>query len=251
MLRRLVFIFIFSIAAATHAHAVVSTPERLVLAFFSKDGIADKIAVYSGEMFQYYLARPTLGQTLPPGIKATPRLLQKQMHRAVYAVDLEKDNQSQTWYVFLRREKVIWKLEAVRTLAQTKVIYALLRQLERKKNRSVKEERSYQNMLLTVSSDRKLKEYVRANIPKLQKLVTLATSGQVEEATYLAEAESLNFVQLLPKDRQIVNINIGGILENSVGILYVPDGAAPPEMNPYEYIYIDQVLDHWFLYKTT
>lgn len=251
MIRPLVFTFVFLIVTVSPAHAAESAPESLVRSFFSKNSIADKFALYTGEMFHLYLGQPTLGQTLPPDIKITPRLLQKKMQQMIYAVDLQRGEQSQTWYVFLRRERVIWKLEAVRTLAQTGVIYTLLQQLGQKKNRSAKEERTYQNMLLTVSSDEKLKKYVRLNIPMLQKLVVLASSGKAEEATHLAEMQSLNFVELLRTDHRIVNINIGGILDNSVGILYVPKDAIPPEMHPSEYIYIEQVLDNWFIYKTT
>jgi hypothetical protein len=49
----------------------------------------------------------------------------------------------------------------------------------------------------------------------------------------------------------IIEINIGGMLNNSVGFLYVPEGRMPPAMSSGGYIYIEKVMDHWYLYKTT
>ncbi len=106
-------------------------------------------------------------------------------------------------------------------------------------------------MLLTIKSDRDLKQFLAANIKTLQAIADLAKSGNRAKADRLAQELNLNKV-FLPEDYPgIIEINIGGMIDNAVGFLYVPDGRKPPGMSLGGYIYIEKVLEHWYLYKTT
>lgn len=50
---------------------------------------------------------------------------------------------------------------------------------------------------------------------------------------------------------QAVNFLIGGMVDNTVGYLYVKDKKDLPSMNPRDIIMIREIGDGWFLYKTT
>lgn len=246
-----IVVIVVAFASATPLLAGDGTPESLVDAFFSKAGIVDKAAVYTGDMLERFVDKPTLGQSLRDDVKITRRLIEKKLPQAVYAVEVRRTDTVIDWYVFLREEHHVWKLEAVRSLALMGPIQAEIHRLGHIPHRSVKQEQAYQNFVLTVASDQQLKAYLRTHYVQLQELVELALSGKIAEATAMAKARSLHLVQLLPGDKTIVQIMVGGILDNTVGFMWVPTGAVVPSMGPEEYIYIEEVIDCWYLYKTS
>jgi hypothetical protein len=246
-----VFVIVTLFASTRHLLAGDDPPEILVDAFFSQAGIADKAAMYTGEMLERFADRPTLGQSLKEGVTVTRRLLEKKLSRAVYAVEVSRADTVIDWYVFLREEHHVWKLEAVRSLALMGPIHYEIQRLGQNQHRSAELERQYQNFVLTVASDQQLKAYLRTNHKHLQELVDLALAGKVAEATAMAKARSLHLVELLPDDKKIVQIVVGGILDNTIGFMQVPQGAVVPSMDPSEYIYIEHVIDNWYIYKTT
>ena len=48
-----------------------------------------------------------------------------------------------------------------------------------------------------------------------------------------------------------INFLIGGILDNSVGYIYVKDKKDLPEMNPDRIIMLREIGNGWYIYKTT
>ena len=234
------FLITFSISNAAEPDVLVN--------FFGHAGISDKRSVYHGEMLQNFANKPTLGQGLPQNVQATFRKLEGSRHNSVYAVLLSDGHNSQDWYVFLVRENDLWKLSAVRSLALPSVFYSALQQLEQKYPRSEIEEWQFQNMLLTIKSDQELKDYLRSNLTEFKNLANLYLEGGKEQSTIGARHLYVNFVS--DKDG-VLDFSIGGIIDNSVGYLYVPEGSKVPTMSPSEFIYIEEIADGWYIYKTT
>ena len=48
-----------------------------------------------------------------------------------------------------------------------------------------------------------------------------------------------------------INFLIGGMVDNSVGYIYVKDKKDLPEMNPSRIIMIREIGNGWYIYKTT
>lgn len=245
-MRLVLFFSVLAVAAGSTASAA-STPEEIVLAFFGAAGIADKKSHYSGEMLSH-LDRPTLGESLPQDVRVVPRVLSRSGDRYVVAVDLVKDGETRNWYAFLRNQDG-WKMEAVRTLATMGVPAQLFEELRRKAHRTAEEEWTFQNLALLLKPDDQLKEFVRANAGKLEQIAALVREGRDEGATAAAKEMFINSAKSTGSGR--IELTIGGILDNSVGIMFVPDGEAPPPLDPSEYIYVEPVLGRWFLFKTT
>jgi hypothetical protein len=227
--------------------AGASDPEILTQ-FFGPNGIKDKSAAYYGEMLKYYVDKPTLGEGLPKGTQSKFRKLSETKNSAIYAVLLSNGGKTQDWYAFLVKDNEIWKLRAVRTLALSGVFSLALQELEKKSSRSKEEEWEYQNMLLTARSDNELKSYLKDNIGKFNEAVALLAKGEKELAKKTARSIYINLVK---NDAGIIDFSIGGILDNSVGYLFVPSNKRPPDMDPSKFIYIEQVISGWYLYKTT
>ena len=195
-----------------------------------------------------YVDQPTLGESLPHDVQIVPRVLSRSEDRCVFAVDLVKDGETRNWYAFLRHQGG-WKLEAVRTLAVTGVPALLLEQLRGKADRTADEEWTFQNLSLLFKTDDQLKEFVRANAGKLEQIVALVREGHSAQAT--AAAKEISIDSAKDTGSGTIELTIGGMLDNAVGIMFVPEGEAPPPLDPSEYIYVEPVIGRWFLFKTT
>jgi hypothetical protein len=234
---------------STAANASVGA-EEILTSFFGPTGIQDKKSVYTGEMLTVYAGQRTLGETLPPGTTFTYRQLQSNATSEIYAVAVKAKGETRDWYAYFRHDRGRWKLNAIRTLALPGLFFEVLHDLAVKK-RDREEESIYQNMQLTLQSDAQLKQFLLAHLKDMEALVRLSRAGKSVQAKQAVEALHLNTVAPLGSDERITDISIGGILDNSVGFLYVPVGVAPPAITPSDYIYVESVTGHWFLYKTT
>jgi len=214
-------------------------PEPIIQSFFGPSGIADKTGAYAGEMLQYYKDSPTLGETLVPGAHTFVRPLgSTQSGLSVFGVLLSVDGVAMDWYAFVGEEGGRWKLHAVRSLARTGIPWMLRQHLAVRSWRTPDEEWQLQNLNLMFRSDAGLKEYVALHLKQLDEVATLATSGKDNDATKAAKAL---FVQSVNKTQDgRVELTIGGILDDSVGITFVPKGVAPPMMSPENYIYVER-----------
>lgn len=48
-----------------------------------------------------------------------------------------------------------------------------------------------------------------------------------------------------------MELTIGGMIDNTVGYLYITDQQQVPQMNPNRYIMVRQLAPNWYLFKTT
>ena len=219
---------------------------ELVKSFFGSNGIQNKSEVYIGEMLEH-LNKPTLGKNIPSNVNRTYRVLERDKNKAIYAVLLTNGKQSQDWYAYLKKDNNTWKLSAIRNLALPGFFFMAIQQAEGNKTRNDKEEIDYQNMLLTIKTDSELKQYLNDNLKELTEIVGLASSDIVL-AKEKAESIFLNHVRI---KNDLIDVTIGGIMDNSVGYLYVPNQKDVPFMSDSEYIYIEHVVGNWYIYKTT
>ena len=103
-------------------------------------------------------------------------------------------------------------------------------------------------MLLTIKSDSELKEYLKSTLAEFNNVIALIRKGDKQKSENSAKRLLINFVK---DEGGCIELNIGGIIDNSVGYLYVPPGVKPPTMTPDEFIHIEQIADGWYIYKTT
>lgn len=239
--------FLTIILLFIHSIAVAADPDILIK-FFGHSGIIDKRSIYHGEMLQYYVNKPTLGEGLPKNVLANFRPLEETKSKAVYAVLLSDGRKTQDWYAYLVKENDIWKICAIRNLALSGVFYSALKELETKNQRTVEEEWQYQNMLLTIKSDSELKTYLINNFNDFKNVFSLYSNGEIKQSEI--EAKRL-FINHVGYNGAVFELNIGGILDNSVGYLYVPPGTNQPKMSTSDFIYVEEVADRWYIYKTT
>ena len=104
-----------------------------------------------------------------------------------------------------------------------------------------------------------------ANQAEFERLKNLALTQLEKEKA--EEERSIKLIENLKTDYQklfvssvstggyelgnCINFLIGGMLDNSVGYIYVKDKNDLPEMNPSRVIMIREIGNGWYIYKTT
>lgn len=251
MKRHLFFFSVFFFATLSSAQDIDTISEKVVKDFLGHNGIKNKKAVYCGEMLRTYLKAPTLGQVLPTTAERSCRLLSLRDTCAIYTVIIKVDSIVSDWYFYMNKAKTSWKLEAVRSLALPGFFFDILQGLESKTIRTDDEEETYANMKLTASCDSVLKTYLVQNFDDFHKLERSYTAGEKDTTARLIKKLHLTSTQPLEANGRIIELLIGGTLDNSVGFFYIPDECTPPEMNADSYIYIERIIGNWFIYRTT
>lgn len=241
--------FLIMATASFTAVAAERTPEQIVRAFFGPSGIADKPSCYTGEMLSHFKDQPTLGQSLPRGALVGARPLFASPTRSVFGATIAYQGSTQDWYAFLARESGQWKLEAVRTLAQTGISAGVLQQLRQKSRRTTEEEWMLRNLELMLKSDAELRAFVVSHLKELGQVASLLAAG--EEGAARTAARVLHVESIAKRDNGNIELIIGGVVDNVVGFAYVPNGGSPPTLSPDDYIYVEHVQEGWYVFKTT
>lgn len=163
------------------------------------------------------------------------------------------------FYFYMTLDQGEWKIRAMRHLALTGVVEMVHFALKAKQARSPDEDYQFRNTGLVLASDAKLREWFTANRFALEKLRTdLLSSGRrsvvvSRPGLYPPEPFSalrkLGLTSIELMENGDVDIVIGGITDNAVGFLYCP--ASPPGISSDSYIWVERIVDRWFLYRTT
>lgn len=253
-------------------------PLELSKKVFARDTFPDLPRYSTGE----YQGHPN-GRDLAPGLKAAYKLLEQNDQTAVVAVTfIDSAGKYLNTYLHFKKDGN-WKIAAFRALAMTgmietvheelsamspeqvdRIIYAHLPADKDHRPFKTKKEYIYQwrNTGLTLASDSELVAYFRQHKPEFEKLKTIlearglykSAGGVIQmpaAADLMDQVKALYLNNVSPIGASALNFNIGGIIDNTVGYLYVKDKKDLPKMSPDDYIMIMEIGDGWYLYKTT
>jgi hypothetical protein len=247
---RLLLALFAALLFSSSAFGADRTPEDVIRAFFGKDDLSGKEDWFAGEIESTPKGPKTLGQDLPPGVTIALRRLQQSSDQAVYAVVLTLKGQSLDWYAYLSRKSGDWQFEAERALALPGLIGMQYAHLRDKGSRTAEEEWTFRNLDLTGQSDELLKSYFATHRDKLEDIKDHFVK-QGDDARLTEKTKTLHIQEVQLSDAGNIEIVIGGFMDNFVGYMFVPEGKSPPPIDRSGYIMIDQIADHWYLFKTT
>lgn len=200
-------------------------------------------------------------------------------------VTITRDSQQFDSYLFFEKD-TIWKVSAFRALAMTGIIAKINEDLKafspqqvdsviaarhtvKKDNRMFKSKSEYQYLLgntsLTLASDSALILHFNNNKDAFEKTrETLVAKGITSLDNGTRDMKGIDDVRkqlkLLFIDNVYPNSNstkntltflIGGILDNAVGYMYIPNKTDVPEITASNFILIRELGNGWYLYKTT
>jgi hypothetical protein len=269
VLRALLLLAAALVPRDARAQAEERTPAWVVERFYGREEFPDRGEYLAGELARFREAR-TRGSTLPAGARVTIRPLRVQEDQAVVAVTVATEDTVSDAYLYLHRGGGRWQIVAFRALALPPLFFMAMDEVRALPTRTAEHERMLRNMQLSAASDAALKAYLVQHRPAIEELGRAAAgAGDVEwvgadpsddEGTLspalLRIREQLRALDLEAVGRDdeasgCVLLQIGGMIDNSVGYLHAPEGCRVPEMTPGYFIYVEEIAPGWYLYKTT
>ena len=254
---------LLNVTAQDTADADRAEIEQLVLRFMKDRSFPDWKEHYTGDM-RLFAGRPTPGASYyEDKYRAVLRLNDQDETSAAVAVAMvEGENKQSDFYLFLRKEDDGWKLAAVRTFAPprgTGQMYAAL--AAKGKDVTKADMRELAIMQALQFSDYGLKETFNSRRERFDRIAsTVAKKGivdiihgstrhsRIDKDLWQEVHESgLNYVE--QRESGVIDFNAAAFGESAVGYFYVPEGAAPPQATPEEYVLVEPLDGPWYLYR--
>lgn len=259
-----------------------SDPLSLAKLIFAQERFSDINNHITGE----YEGRPN-GTDLPENVTTDFLLLDKNDVTAVVNITISDTSGStlDTYLHFVKED--VWKASAFRGLAMTGIIAEIKEILENMSEAQIdsvihhsktdtsaytmftsKDEYEFElgNARLTLASDNEIIAHFKDNAKEFKKLKDdlLANGimsaenglrGMKDSDLYKTRLYNLfvsNVTTGISYDyTDVLNFTIGGMIDNTVGYLFVKDKKNVPSMNPQRIIMIREIGNGWYIYKTT
>ncbi len=251
-LKSFLFVFIFSLLAgftfAQNNPYKNGSPEWLVYRFFAEKSFPDKAKYYTGEMVQD-LKNPSIGEELNGLGTVTIRRIYLEPITAMYAASIKVGNKATDFYAYLLNVNGRWRIQFVRKFQLPMFIYQTadsLSQLSQLPDSSA----SLLKMLnLMISTDEVIKNHLKENTASFNKLLTAFEDKDKETMLNLLDELGLNSVFKDRKYPGVTFVQIGGFDSIEVGYFFAGSNASPPKINPNEFIYIEEIVSGWYVYR--
>jgi hypothetical protein len=141
-------------------------------------------------------------------------------------------------YFYLEKTAAGWAVSAFRQMAVSGMDMMLLAEMRKQKQLPPDDQQRRRNLELTLSTDSWLRAWFGANQQALDNLRPL--SADLATLGLLSVSETEHGTKIL----------VGKTLDSTVGFLRAgPSG--PPTISPSSYIWIEELGDGWFLFRTT
>jgi hypothetical protein len=221
--------------------------------------------------------RQTLGQQIPATLQRRCELIQQNARTAVVAVELRDSVSRNDFYLHFSKDSARWKLQAVRSLAMTKLGPPMLEVLTTmppaevaqydQKHPNAGHNFAVGNIKLWIGSDADIVDHFNKYRSDFEQVVQIA-----QKRNYLSAPDIVAGEQAANRDPEIqallqklyisrltrrdmdcqtcIEFVIGGMVDNTVGLLYQPQAAEVPAMHPDRLIVLKPLGNGWYLYKT-
>lgn len=251
--------------------------EDLVIQVFTDKEFAEDVSLYAtGE----YDGHPNAND-LGAGINYSFKTIEQLKEKAVVNLTLENDSTgiSMDTYLFLVKDKEDWKITSFRALASTGVLYETKLMMEnltdkdmdslvRVKPETYKSKEEIKRELANINLTLALDDVIIAHFFKHEALFNKAkeelllrdikNNPEGYQLTDLTPRLSFDSKDLLLQQIKVSSLSsggfefvIGGMGDNQVGYLYLPEETEVPEMSADHLILLREIGEGWYLFKTT
>ena len=225
------------------------SPEWLIDMFFNQPQFPEKEKYYSGEMLQD-VKYQTIGEELNNSDSVSFRKIAANNQSQVYSVTIKVKMHSSSFYCYLLNDSGNWKIDAIRKFQLPGFIYEVADSLAMIINPS-DSVLSLQRMLeLMISTDEELKAFLSDNINSFYTLISNFENNKNSSLELLMNRfglESIYYDDLYPG---CIFILIGTVDSFEVGYIFSSNRSGLPIITPKRFIYIEEVLPKWFVYRT-
>lgn len=264
-------IYIFLVFNSLLLGQYYNSPEWIINKFFSSEDFEDAQNYYCCEMMEHYSESEHIGKYLSPDIKLSFRNLEKSDSISFFSVSVSDSITTVDWYLYFKKLESNWKLSAIRQLWLPPFYYYMMDSLASMVAVPDSLVEFYEQMKLTTSSDSTIKIYLKENLNDFDLLNEILLKE--ESITFVSNENNFspdsireNIVKEISKKLRLLKIAsvsrdvyenevifyiIGGLIDNEVGFMYVKEKNKVPKISSSRYIYIENIIGNWYIYKTT
>lgn len=225
------------------------SPEWLIDMFFSKSSFPDKANYFSGEMLNES-DKPTIGEELNGKGEIKFHQIRATNSTCVFAIEVETGEKTIDFYSYLVIDDNNWKITAIRRFLLPAFIYTVRDSLLNLNELSAGDSLFLLSLKLFTASDQELKNYLQVNLEKFEELNSLFIKNEKDKADISLASVGCNAVYT---DRNYPDCTFIQILkfENmEAGFIQAANSVLIPSISIEEFIYVEEVIPGWFIYRT-
>jgi len=225
------------------------SPEWLVDMFFGKSSFPEKPNYYSGEMLNEN-NEPTIGEELNGEGEISFHQIKATKDENVFAVEVKLENKIIDFYCYLLKQENVWKINAIRRFLLPHFIYIVRDSLSNLNSLSSNDSTFYLSLKLFTMTDTDLKNHFNNNLNMFQELISDFNKEASDEVDKDLALVGCNAIYIDRKYPGCVFIQILTFENMESGYIYATESAGLPGITANDFIYIDEVVTGWFIFRS-
>ncbi len=225
-----------------------NSPEWLVDMFFKQTQFPEKEKYYTGEMMQD-VNYPSIGEELNGRAKVTFRKIELNNQTGVYGIVIKDDGNTANFYCYVRNISGNWKIEAVRKFQLPGFIYSSADSLSQIENLPDSVSSLLKILKLLIGTDEQLKSFLSENINDFYNIAGAFDKKRADDLNFLMNKLNLEYIYIDEIYPQCIFILVGVFDRIEVGYIFSKNKSAVPKISPERFIYIEEVLPNWYVYR--
>ncbi|MDZ7624988.1 MAG: hypothetical protein U5J96_11190 [Ignavibacteriaceae bacterium] len=217
--------------------------------FFNKSSFPEKANYFSGEMLNE-INEPTIGEELNGKGEISFHQLKATNDENVFAVEVKLENKIIDFYCYLVKQENNWKINTIRRFLLPQFVYTVRDSLSNLNSLSSNDSSFYLSLKLFTMADAELKNYLTTNLNKFQELVVAFNNNLKDKADKLLGSVGCNAIYTDKKYPGCVFIQILTFENMEAGFIQAADAILLPQISVEDFVYIEEVTEGWFVFRT-
>ena len=243
-----VAVVFISFQSLTAQNFQAGSPEWLVDKYFRHSKFSDKQKYFIGELSRESKI-PTIGEKLEGKVEIFFHQIQATNNECAFAVQIYTDGQAIDFYCYLTKQKEGWKIRAIRSFQLPDFLYDVMDSLSNLGSFSQVDSSLYQTIYLFVLNDNEMNKYVNDNLTVLNELVEYFEQKENSEVDKRLKLLGCSAVFLDKKYPGCIFIQIASFKKTEAGFIYASESANLPVISEKKFIYIEEVVTGWYVYR--
>ena len=224
------------------------SPEWLVDMFFRQSSFVDKSYYYTGEMISD-VDKPTIGEEIKGRGEALFHQIKATNNECVFTAELNVDDKIMDFYCYLIKQEEGWKINAIRRFLLPDFVYTVFDSLSKLSSLSSADSALYLSLKLFIMNDSQLKSFLITHSKDLDNLVWYFNQQENEEVDRRLTAMGFNAMFRDKSYPGCIFIQIAALEKMESGLIYVVQPSKLPVVSIKDFVYIEEVLPGWFIYR--
>jgi hypothetical protein len=241
------FLVINSITLSAQNIYKQESPEWLVHKFFSASAFPDKSNYFIDEMSKQ-VNYPSIGEELKDEASISIREIELNNEKSVFSVNIKKQDDQKDFYCYLKNQNG-WKISAIRTFIIPAYYHQLADSIMNDPYLPDSTKSIAYSIRLILNSDEELKDYLKINFKEFQNLLVTFRNEPDSEIQQIFHRLRLSSIY---KPDQLLDCYYFSIIEINyleAGYIFCPEKSNLPEINPNDFIIVEEIVKDWYLFR--